>query len=506
MKNSSNQLLILIQSLSKSEKVYFKKQNASKTPVTKKYLAIFDYVAKTNTYDEAVLKRKFKIKNLSKVKQYLFEHLRKSLRNYHSEKNARIQLNNYLTDIHIIFKRGLFDYCEELIRRAEKLARVHNHHLAIIQLNEYKHYILGSQPQKYAHLFTTFKEQLKEFDFISSNYRNTLQYSMYKDIFFMNVRLNKELILNEDMEFIIPKEAPRTIQGQLFNGEVILAKAVTERNHKKMKMASMKLVDLYEQEPLFCKEYPSRYIVVLINQINCFANIDSVPFEELDAMLEKVKRILNNCNLEKVSKLEKEAVLGSHLFCIYFKKHRYAEAEALHEIYLTWLKHNVQNIPPVQGVIFYYRLFTGAVYANRYGDALNLSNLIQDSEEAKMRLDVKVYTRLLILLIYFVEDDLLLLESCTHSTYQFIRNNKLKSVFVNLLIGFFKSKVICANFTQSKVKKGLLNALRVEIVTLFEQQPKEKMALNYFQIIRWIDSQLEGKTMEEVTEKTVVID
>ena len=122
MKNT-DKLFVLIKSLNKNEKIYFKKytKKANNT-----YLKLFDAISKQSSYNEEALLKKFANEKFSKqlhvIKNYLFNSLLKSLEDYHHGISLVSTLRSTLLRIELLHKKGLYHICSELLLRIKKQA------------------------------------------------------------------------------------------------------------------------------------------------------------------------------------------------------------------------------------------------------------------------------------------------------------------------------------------------------------------------------------------------
>ncbi len=120
---SSNELFLLIKSMNRNEKGYFKKFG---TINSKKgdgnYLRLFDCIDGMKEYDERIIKSKFAgekfLNQLNVTKLYLQKMIIKSLRNYHSDNDPEIQRLNSMAELTLLFKKQLYD---SALRMSEKL-------------------------------------------------------------------------------------------------------------------------------------------------------------------------------------------------------------------------------------------------------------------------------------------------------------------------------------------------------------------------------------------------
>lgn len=124
-------LFDLIKVLTPSEKRYFKIH--AKTHVGDKYKnsyeKLFDainYWPDEVPYDEKVFKRKHKgkafLKNLSVEKNYLYELILETLRNYQAENKQEIRLHQFIADLRLLYDKGMLEQGKKLIDKAYILA------------------------------------------------------------------------------------------------------------------------------------------------------------------------------------------------------------------------------------------------------------------------------------------------------------------------------------------------------------------------------------------------
>ena len=62
------------------------------------------------------------IKNPSAEKNYLYSLILKSLNQFHSQNTSKIKLYNHLISIEVLYQKGLYKQCFELIQKAKKIA------------------------------------------------------------------------------------------------------------------------------------------------------------------------------------------------------------------------------------------------------------------------------------------------------------------------------------------------------------------------------------------------
>ena len=120
----STELFSLIQSLTKSEKRFFK-LNSSLQSGDKNYLKLFDYIEKQSSYKEEELKKYFEkerfIQHLPSEKNHLYKLILKSLRSYYSDQSVKSQLKEEIKNIEILYKKALYKECAKFVKRTKKI-------------------------------------------------------------------------------------------------------------------------------------------------------------------------------------------------------------------------------------------------------------------------------------------------------------------------------------------------------------------------------------------------
>src|SRR3989338_2385550 len=118
MKNPD--IFILIKSLSPSEKRYFKLFASQQAKEDKSaQIKLYDLLEKIEVYNEEKVNNKLKPfvnqKQVGAIKNYLFNLILKSLRNYYAETSTDLILNNFLQEAEILFDRGMIEQCEKIL-------------------------------------------------------------------------------------------------------------------------------------------------------------------------------------------------------------------------------------------------------------------------------------------------------------------------------------------------------------------------------------------------------
>ncbi|CAN0025068.1 unnamed protein product, partial [Chrysoparadoxa australica] len=125
-KDHSDHLFVLIKSLSKSEKRYFKLKNGSTNPDELKYLKLFDEIGQHKYFDEKELIRRnswIKPTQFSNLKAHLYRKLLQSLKEYSSTTNEDIAIREHIDHIQLLYDRSLYHQSMMLVKKVKKSIR-----------------------------------------------------------------------------------------------------------------------------------------------------------------------------------------------------------------------------------------------------------------------------------------------------------------------------------------------------------------------------------------------
>ncbi|WP_185876792.1 hypothetical protein [Blattabacterium cuenoti] len=134
-------LLLLIQTLSKSEKRNFKLySNRIKKNKHAKFMKLFEVMSKINFYDEKKILKSTPINKtqLSNVKAYLYQQILISLKLKHTKENHDIQIREYLDFSKILYNKGLYIQSLKLLEKSKIIARNYEYNTILLELVEFE--------------------------------------------------------------------------------------------------------------------------------------------------------------------------------------------------------------------------------------------------------------------------------------------------------------------------------------------------------------------------------
>lgn len=176
----SNELFLLIKSMTRNEKGYFKKfatVNGKKGEGN--YLRLFDCIDEMEEYDESVIRKKFAkekfIAQLNVTKLYLQRMIIKSLRNYYSENDPDIERLNAMIEITLLVKKQMYDSALRIIEKMKPLAKEYETHINSLFLSQVEYQIFLRKGM-YKEILETGQSRLAHEKQLLLEYENLCEY------------------------------------------------------------------------------------------------------------------------------------------------------------------------------------------------------------------------------------------------------------------------------------------------------------------------------------------
>ncbi len=197
MAENEDKLYRLIHSLDKTEKGFVKKYAMLHIKEDANSVRLFDIYNKVSPYDETKLNKflsqeKF-YSHLPKAKNYLYELILKSMRNYYMEKDEYFRLNTVLQNIHILKGKRLYKEAQSLIKKLKKECEDQERYLLLSEthsLERQMHPALYIDADNYFKEFNSWKKNDELF--MNLHYGNRIFTELFYKVFYLIHQLEKK--------------------------------------------------------------------------------------------------------------------------------------------------------------------------------------------------------------------------------------------------------------------------------------------------------------------------
>jgi hypothetical protein len=502
-------LFLLVKSLSKSEKRQFKVYSGRLVGNAKaNFMLLFNLLDKSDTYNETQILQKTFIKKqqISNAKAHLYKQILVSLRLNPVHQNIRSQIREQFDFAAILYSKGLYKQSLKILEKAKEIAILNSENNSAFEIVEF--------------------EKVIESQYITRSLSNRADEltQQAKDLTIKNTRSSKLSNLSLQLYSLMLK------QGYVKNNEDVLF--VT--NYFKKRLPSYKISELSFIEKLFLYKAYLWYHLILqdfVNSykysqkwINLFDEHPNMKLQNPVFYLKGINYLLESLYLTKhktkfievFNKLEYE--IENELIAInentkalvflYYNQSKLNQyfLEGLFTKGLPFVASLIREIPKHDALIdahhvmvFYYKIASMYFGSGDYKSCIYYLNKIISNKELKMREDLLCFSRILNLVAHYDAGIDFNIEALIVSTYKFLlKMNNLQQV-QRKMISFLKK---LSKIYPQELKKAFID-LHQEL-KLLENHPYEKRAFLYLDIISWLESKIENRTVEQIIQHKAI--
>ncbi len=501
----SKTLFDLVKSLNKNEKRYFKiVVSGSKESDDKKIVQLFDHIAALENFEDEDVFNKiphFKVTQLSNLKAYLFEKILQVLRAYHASKIKDIQIREQIDFAQILFERRLYSQAKRCMDKAKKMAEANmNLELQLEILKMEKNAVLQNMgdldnnvDQLVAEVqqlngqinnintFTNLSIQLNSFYTRIGFIRDEQDEHRIKDFFKTNISAYNEQALTT-IELL---NLYRLYIGYYF--------FLQDFEHGYT--YSKKLETTFEALPTLIESMPDDYIKSLNNLL--IAQNKLFRYHEFVATNKKLQAFASRSSI-RINENMRIRLLK------YFYMHE------INKFFMTGdFDKGVELIIHEQGkeinallamldkhsaLVLNYKIACLYFGAGNFSQSAKTLNKIINITSTDLREDLHCFARIMNLVCHYELGNFDVIKHYIISTYRFLLKKDDLRLFQKFVLSFLK------NLSTDTDAKGLVaqfKNLKSQLLTLVES-PYEKRAFIYFDIISWLESKIEKRSVQEI--------
>ena len=505
MKTPSDKLFQLIKSFTKNEKRYFK--IFAKIHIKgseNSYIELFDVIEKQKKYDEQKIRNKIRNprlkKRLPKEKIYLYTLLLKSLKNYHSNNDIELELQNMMITIRILYNKALYDHCLSLIKKLKMLSYQHEKHVYVTIAAKWEETIIIRGQQSLRELPAN-EKIYDEIFYGMAVEKNEQEYKKIMNGLFVYMR-NKGRARNttdidEAKKMISSPLLKNSNQALSLNAKILrentfLIYYIFTGDYKNAYLHSKIYMEL--SESVYKKSgNQHKYINALNNHFFACAHNGKIP--ECRNLIEKIK------NIPAKNQQDELKIYATTTFMDLTA----SQVSAKTDIPVAYLKNIEKKVTQYEDLIpagKYCGIFfcLGSIYFSmkRYRDALHSLNKIIYPKKITVRQDILSVARLLQIIIHFELENDDILPYLIKATYHWLAKSNREYKFESIVLIFFKTAL--PKIKNREQLLSALKALRKELLVI-QKDHFEKTPLELFDFISWIESKIGNKPFEKIVKE-----
>ena len=507
-KDRSDHLYTLIKSMKKSEKRYFKVRNNSGSKEDSKYLMLFDALSEQEAFNEELIIENnswINPQQFSNLKAHLYKKILHSLKEYTSSSNEDILIREQIDYIQILFDRSLYQQSMQLLQKVKKaIKKSDNLELQLEVLKWEKNLIphtLGrnniQRVNQIVEEANTINERLSRVN-ILTNLAVELN-AIYLKTGYIRGKEDKDRI-----QRIFDEQLPEwdvndfSFREKLLWYEIQLSYYSFIQEFTEVYNYAKNWVDLFDQTP-----NSSFYFEMYIKGLNQLLNAQSrlMKFEEFfethKVLRDLAKHRLIGINENIQIRLFKYSY--AHQFNGYFMLGEFSKGVNMLQRIETRLESYIGMIDKHSELVLFYKIACLYFGNGNYRKSIKWLNRIINSEDQDIREDVHSFARIINLITHYELGNRDVIDYYIRSTYRFLLKKDDLHAFQQYILEFLK------NLSREITPKQLIDRfkeLRDQLIVL-SQSKYDKRAFVYFDIISWLESKIEGRSVEDIIKSKI---
>lgn len=496
-------LVQLVSTLSKSEKRSFRLfVNRNANNADKLYMQLFDLMSKSSTYSDEVAVGKIdglKKSQLSNLKANLYKQLLSCLRLIERNKIGEIQLREQIDFAKILYEKGMYLPCLELLDKAKKQANEMNYETISLSILYFEkriesQHITGSMSAKAVELSNQSSKLLQQIELTNQlSNASLLLYGRY----LQHGYVKSEEEYNELDAFfknLLPKIGDQQLEfyQQLYLYQSYVWFYNMAQNFANCFKYAQKWVQLFQAYPDKKNSITILYLKGLHNLLN------ALFMAKKRNKFNAAYNLLVNFDIEKKSNLTRNEISNYYLFYwIHFLNNlfinaTYNELEKLKTL-AELLEVNTYFWDLHRLLVFYYKIASVYFAIGDYDTAITYLSKIVNENYANFRSDIQSFARILFLICYFDKGEVNLVNYQVKSLYRYLSKMEELGAMQLAIIKFLRRtpKMFPANMKEEFM------LLRNKLITIYEA-PFEKRPFFYLDIIAWLDSKIKKVKLVEI--------
>lgn len=496
-------LFELIKSLSKSEKRQFKLYaNRLGVNADAKFLLLFSVLDKSSEYDEnLILKRKITTKTqLSNLKAHLYKQILISLRMNPIHQNIRLQIREQLDFAEVLYNKGLYKQSLKILEKAKQIAlqseeKNFAYEIIDFEKNIESQYITRSKADRADALISLSKSVSRQ-NVISSKLSNMalkLYSSMLTDGYVKD-EASKLLIINyfdkniSNLSFDL-----MGFRERLWLYQAYVWKSLLLQNFKNAYTYASKWVTLFYDNPEMIHYNPIWFLKgnnYLLESI--FLNQLASEFDFWWQKLEKTvntKKFPQNENVKLALFVDK----NTNLLNSFFLKGNFSEYQSHTKNILDEISVYENQIDIHHILIMYFKMAALSFIIADFSQVLTFTQKILSHKNAQIQEDLLFHTHILTLMTKFdggFDEDF---EDFADTTFRLSQRLQHPTEVQKTVSRFFVKLYRLYPNERPKAFENLLIELRQ-----IAKKPYNKRSLIYLDVISWVESKLENRSVSEV--------
>lgn len=504
---ASTGLHALIQSLTKSEKRYFKLFSKMKAGREAKYLIyLFDVLAREKELGSDALREQWPVpefpQNIRSLQTKLFSLILRSQRSLHAGRSVDSELRRLLEEIEFLHKKGLEKEAAKRVRKGLGLAEKYEKEEMRLQLIKWdrKLFLLDPTHGKESYFLELLAREADCMEKMQEQSALALLNERIRSLSRLQPvpRTEEEKqpyvqILNHPVLKQPPRE-DRFLAG-VYYWNIMGIYAITHGDYASSYAHLNKNISLWNQHKWFIADQADLYLGIVNNFLStCLFSIDY--FDRFEKEVKAIREI-EGLPTEIMLKFQRVAYFQEFMYAMNFVGYEWG-ASLVPEIE-AWLTRYQRHISLHLLLAFYHNIVVFYFIFEQYSLANRWLRKILETPGKTERQDIRNFARLLQLVLQYEMGDLDLQAYLLRSAYRYLRKTNKLHEFEAVLIRLFQ------DLSRNPLQQKAAFREAFEKLTLLNKQEGERTPAGILEIILWAEGKLTGKGTREFWMEQIAI-
>ena len=504
----SEDIIALINSLSRSEKRYFK-LFSSRNRSENHYIKLFDLFCKTGTADEQAIKKlykgeKFNAEQFRVYKHRLYEQILKSLNSYDSQQSADTILKELIGQASVLYRKAFYKSASNILLKAKKIALKNEKHVQLLDILHLEKKIIASM--QYDGIDENRLLSLYETEeAIIGKIKNTNDYWKLCADMFRTYRAYGTAQARESIDFYHSlmnaslsgiKEEALTFEAKRNLYFAYISYSMGINDLAGSYTYSRKMIALLEDHPEQIEDNPGIYGSALSNFLYILKDIKN--YKEFLANLSKTKDFLYKYRSKLTENLRSSVLFNFYNLEIayYLDTGQSYKALALLPVIREEINTHQIKLSKLYELLFHSNIALIYFGMEDYHQSLISLHKVLNDTTKDLRHDIYSSARILQLILHFEIGNEDLLSYLVKSVYRELIKRKRLHEKEKVFIKFIRLRL--PEIKNEKDQVEALKNLKEELVRIKQDDLSEIRSVEFFEIISWLESKIEKRSFEEI--------
>ena len=413
-------------------------------------------------------------------------------------KNVKdIQIRELIDHAQILYNRSHYDQCVKMLKKAKKMAHKHHNLELLLEIYKWEKQVLSQTVGKgNQERVNTIISQVSDVNNRINNINSFSNILVKLNALYLRKGFVRNQADYEKVTKILKQKLPNYKEESLsFYEKLHLYNLFVDyyffiQDFKKGCTYAQKWVDLFEDN----RQIPE-YLDLYLKGLNhlMIAQYKLMRFSDFIQNHRRMKNIpqLQGVELDANIQLKLQKYIYSHLFNKYFMLGDFEIGVILFAKIKPRLEQIIHQLDKHSRLIMYYKIACLYFGNGNFNQATKWLYRIINTEEDDIREDVHSFARIINLISHFELGHTDVISYYLRSTYRYLAKKNDLQLFQIYILKFIKR--LDRHMTPGALVEQFQN-LRDQLLQLVDS-PYEKRAFIYFDIISWLESKIQGRTV-----------